>query len=235
MSVAQKQKSTVKLLVYALGIRPEEFLLLPDDHGWISTKELLKALAQDGTTLREGALKEAALVTAPDELEISDKMIRAKVRQPVEQNDYIEPPGLLYYGARQKAYPIIREKGLNGQPQVILCATSKDALKLGQRRDQDPVLVTIHARNACESGLVFSKWGDLYLTGYVDARFLSGPTIKEPLAPTKTPKPSPAEREILPGSFNVTEENLQKAYKQKGLKKEIAWKKERRQQSRKDS
>jgi len=69
----------------------------------------------------------------------------------------------------------------------------------------------------------------------VPADCLMGPPVEERPAPARSKpaaKPTLPPPEALPGSFVVTPEQVEKPYRQKGLRKRIAWKEERRRRRR---
>lgn len=246
----QKQISLIKLLTYALGVRPDEFGLVPDPLGWVGLKELVKAVNEepDWRFVRETSVVEAATRLAPEALELDadGRRVRALERRDPERDYAADPPPHLYYGARRRAWPVIKERGLNAPEGgvLVLVADPEYALRLGRRRDAEPVLVTVQARLAGERGAYFSLFGDkLWLCDWVPAECLMGPPIPEKLPEKKPQKPAPPPQpawapiaptaESMPGSYLVTAEDMAvKPYKRKGLKKEIDWKNERRKDSR---
>ena len=230
-----KQESLARLLLYALGVSPQEFYLLPDAQGWVSIKELMQALGQDehSPNVREGAIREAVTLLAPQDLEITPSHIRARQRQPLAMEYAVQPPGQLYYAVKSRAYHHILTHGLlaGEQGPLVLSPARELALSLGQRRGgNDVIVVTIQARQAKEQGAVFDLLGeDMYLCQYIAPNMLSGPAAPEqPLkkAPARKPEPDP---HIIPFMLN---EDAPKPYKQKGLKKEVEWKNQRRKNRR---
>lgn len=230
-----RRDSLTRLLIYALGVNPHEFYLVPNAQGWVSIKELIRALNQDEHSphVRESAIREAAEMLASDELEITPSHIRARTREPLPMEYAIDPPGHLYFGARAKSYAHVLQNGLQaGETGPLILSPSKEhALKLSRRREPEPILLTIQARKAKERGVVFDLLGpDMYLCQYVGPEFLLGPAAPEP--PVK--KGAAAPRELVPdmGAF-VLPGDAMKPYKQKGLKKEVAWKQQRQRDKRK--
>ncbi len=230
-----KEKALVRMLVYVLGVCPAEFALVPDEEGWVEVKELLKALHEDPAWrhLRQGMVADAAQRLAPGELELAGRKLRCLSRRPPQPRPDPAPPAHLYLGLRRRAWPVVQRKGLAaGAKGPLLLAAGKDtALRLGRRRDSQPVLVTVQARQAQGRGVEFSAWGEgLYLCSWLPAACLMGPSLPERPAPRQKKKeePPPAPAEVTPGSFLVTPEDLEKPYKQKGLRKKVKWKEERR-------
>ena len=186
-----KEVTLVRNLTYALGRAPAEFGLVPDEEGWVSLKDLIKAFAQEEglTGVRESMVKDAAARLAPDELEVEDRRIRARERTYARPRYGEEPPPHIFIRVRRKAWPAISKRGLDsgpGRPAWVFSSNQDLARKLGKRRDNEAVLVTVQAAQAMERGTVFAGWGEeLYLADWVDASCLMGPPIDEKLFPPK--------------------------------------------------
>ena len=243
-----KEVTLVRNLSYALGRAPAEFGLVPDDEGWVSIKELIKAFAQEEGLkgVRESMVMDAASRLAADELELDGKRIRCRERSYQRQRYGEEPPAHIYIAVRRKAWPALSKRGLDSgpdRPAWIFSSNKALAQKLGKRRDNEAVLVTVQAARAMEMGAVFAGWGDeCYLADWVPAECLMGPPIDEKLfPPKKPPKPKKEDQgpkmpalDEMPGSFVLNMDEEEKPYKRKGLKKEINWKNERRKGRRKN-
>ena len=153
----------------------------------------------------------------------------------------VVPPKLLYHCVRQKAYPVVSQKGLSpmGQHHVFLATTEDMARRMGKRRDSKPALVTVQAQRACEAGVAFSMQGKLiYMVDHVPVGYFTGPPLpKEKKEATKPKKEVPSTPESLPGSFTLdmerSHELQQQGLKRKRARKEIAWKKDARKFRRK--
>ncbi len=238
---SQKEDNLMRMLRYVLGVAPAEFGLVPGPEGWVPIKELLAALHQEEgwRHVRASMIADAASRLAPELVELDEKLVRASERSHPLPDYGVSPPAHLYLGARRKAWPVLHRRGLeaphDGRPWVL--ATEQDAaLKLGQRRDSEPVLVTVQAHQAMDQGAVFPAWGDYFLCEWAPAAALMGPPIDEQASPKKKPKPKAQPEqgpampppEAMPGSFAVTPDDVEKPYKRKGINKDIAWKRERR-------
>ncbi|KIX13842.1 RNA 2'-phosphotransferase [Dethiosulfatarculus sandiegensis] len=237
-----KEKALVRMLTYALSINPAEFGILPDSEGWYPLKELVKALGQQEgfKHVRETMIKDAAARLAPDKLEVSGKLVRALEKTPPRPVYGEDPPAHLHLGVKRKAWPVIKKKGLNPREgdRIILAADREEALLLGKRRDTEPVMITVQAHQAMDQGVVFALWGEsLYLADWLPAKCLTGPAVEENLPVKKPAKPKPEkslmpEPDAMPGSFLIAQDEMEKPYKKKGLKKEISWKNERKKANR---
>ncbi|MCB2188767.1 MAG: RNA 2'-phosphotransferase [Deltaproteobacteria bacterium] len=239
----QKEHALVRLLIYALGVQPAEFGLVPDEEGWVRVKDLLAALHDEEgwRHVRQTMLADASTRLDPDALEMEANRLRARERRYPPPDYTADPPAHLYLGLRRRAWPVVHQKGLEareGGPLVL--ATDPDlALRLGRRRDQEPLLITVQAHLAKNEGAMFPAWGEegLFLTEWVPAGCLLGPPLDEAETTKKPPSKKPAAPAAPAppehaGSFFITPEPTEKPYKQKGLKKNIAWKKERREKQR---
>ena len=180
--VKQQKESLARFLNYVLGLRPDEFGLVPDEEGWIPIKELLQALSEEEgwRGVREGNIRE--LLRDPDlnGLEQNENMIRcapAETQLTYGPYQQAQPPKLLYCAVRRKGYPVILENGLRAtsRPFLSLALTREMALRLGRRRDSEPVLLTVQAEKAHDRGLIFYRPQELiYLVERCGQGFVHG-------------------------------------------------------------
>lgn len=229
-----------KYIVYVLGRRPDEFGLVPDAEGWIKMKDLLKAInEEDGWHhVRRAHIDEIVLTQPVAAIEISDTRARALSREhlPVPQPAN-RPPKLLYACIRRRAHPVVLEKGLNAsEGEKIVLATATDlALRIGRRRDPQPVLVTVNVEQVLARGTALERVGDLIYTA--DAIpvgcFTCPPLPKEKL---NAPKPAiederASRREA--GTFVLNPSRFEPGNRKSEVDRkrgEQDWKKERRRQ-----
>ena len=205
----QQRQALSRFLIYVLGHRPDEFGLVLDEQGFVPLKELLMAVKEEEgwSFVRESHISE--LLREPDRtgFEVRDKMIRVQPKDPALVSgppEIVSPPNLLYHAARRKAHPAILGRGLGPGPRpwVPLFTTRDMALRVGKRRDSQPVLLTIHAARAEAHGVIFTRPQELiYLVESLAPEFLTGPPLpkERPVAEKKkkTSKPEPP----TPGSF----------------------------------
>ena len=201
-----QRQALSRFLTYLLGHRPDEFGLVSDPDGFMPLKDVLMALKEEEgwSFVRQSHIED--LLRDPDRtrFEVKDKLIRVVPEDSsLEPGPYpaARPPALLYHAARPRAYPVILERGLRpgARPFVPLFVTPEMALRVGRRRDPKPVLLTIQAARAAESGVVFYRPQELiYLVDLLAPDFLTGPPLpKEKPAPKEAPRPEPPH----PGSF----------------------------------
>jgi len=234
--VAKKNKRKVanlsRLMSYILGNRPDEFGLVPDKEGYITTKEFLKAINEEPNMayVRESHVREVLLDERDGTFEIDGKKMRSTKRNfcPVNKGrDLASLPKILFKGVRRKAYPYILKSGLlPGSKEHVVMTKDRDlAVRIARRLDQEPIIIEIRAGTAIENGITFYPFGDsLYLADMVPVQFISGPPLPKEL-PSKE-EPLKKEREIAPGSFILKAERDPDLKRRKKVKKGIGWKEE---------
>ena len=243
----QQRESLIRMLNYVLGHHPDEFGLVPDEEGFVSKKELIQALHEEEgwTFVRESHLQSITLENNKLGIEFTDKMIRVSpevTRLDLGPRPEVAPPALLYFGARRRAYPAILKYGLlpAGSPWVALYSEKEMALRVGQRRDRQPILLTILAERAYQRGTRFLSLSEsVFLVEKIAPDLLSGPPLpkEKPVPEKKKSAPAPAQPPT-PGSFLLDPERdpdpgrrMKRSKRSKG-KGESDWKRSARRQRR---
>ena len=221
-----------KMLAYLLGHRPDEFGLVLEPGGWIPVKQLLQALHEEPgfTRARAADLERLAVLVSPPPLELSGDRVRGLNPESPELRHDPEGslPPALYLAISPKIHLPVWEEGLRPPPgrELVLARTPEMARRLGKRRANDPVPVTVHAQAAAKKGLVFQAYGEeLYLTSAAIPREflqLPGPQI-EALPARAAPKPKAPP---TPGSLMLDLPQMLSGKPEKGRKRdEPEWKK----------
>lgn len=240
MKPQQSTRRLEKFIVYALGRRPDEFGLVPAADGWVKLKDLIKALnEEDGWRhVRRSHIDEIVLTQPAPEIEINDNRVRARCRahlpvpQPVDR-----PPKLLYTCVRRRAYFVVLEKGIAAaEGEKILLAAAPDlALRIGRRRDPQPVLLTVNVDQALPHGIGLHRFGELiYLADAIPCGCFTGPPPpkEKPVAVKPAMEPERASRHE-PGTFVLDPSRFDPAGRKSDptrKRREQDWKKDRRQQ-----
>ncbi|MBN1255706.1 MAG: RNA 2'-phosphotransferase [Deltaproteobacteria bacterium] len=245
MSHRHKVTALSKLMAYILRHRPDEFGMVLDEDGYVSLKELQQAITEEPgwSYVRRSHIMEAVLTSDRERFEVKDERIRAAYGHSLPQAIRYEPgspPPALYHGTRRKAYTHILQHGLNpmGRQYVHLATSPELAVRIGRRRDPQPVLLEIQAQRASDEGIIFYQANPLiYLTEHIPPDYISGPPISKVLPdkkqtekrPLEKREEPPLERE-LPGSvlLNMRMEPLRK--KEKGRTWKDSSRKHRRKQ-----
>ncbi|OGP94786.1 MAG: hypothetical protein A2Z19_02940 [Deltaproteobacteria bacterium RBG_16_54_18] len=218
-----------KLLTYILVHRPDEFGLVPDHEGFIPLKDLQQAIAEEEgwSYVRTSHITEVAYGIDREKFELADDRIRGALH--TVRYEAATPPQTLYYGSRRRAYPHILQRGLDpGDKQYVPLAIDPAlALRIGRRRDPDPILVEINAQRANDQGVAFYQTHPLlYLAAHIPPAYISGPPIAE-IMPEKKQHPrqwenheEPSAIQELPGSvlLNLRMEPLRREKKGKTWK-----------------
>jgi len=174
----QGEVTLVYLLSYVVGMRPDEFGLLPDFGGWIDVSDLVKVLQGDSfwcsvsQTIIRKILQRLAI---EDFLELVGTKVRClKYCPPLPEYGLVLPANL-YYAVRRRACKFICEYGLAAPKSgnLILTIDPDKALFLGRRYDNKPILVTVQAHQAVIHGVIFVRWGEQWLCDWIPVSCLT--------------------------------------------------------------
>ena len=196
----------LKLLIYILGRHPDEFGLVPDSDGYVKVKDLLKAVCEeDGWRhVRLKHIDDLFLTLGDPPLERDGNLIRARNREKVPpQTEVANPPRLLYTCVRQRAYPVVYNKGITGMgvPRVILSSDRKLAERIGRRYDRRAVLLTVNTRQCQARGIQFFSVGEcVFWAVEIPQECFSGPPLPEEKPSLKKPVKDD-QAPPTPGSF----------------------------------
>jgi len=201
-------ETLARMLAYMLGRRPDEFGLVLEEGGWMQIKKLLQSLHEEPgfTRVRREDLERLAALISPPPLEISGERVRSLAPPSPELRRDLEasPPSLLYLAIPPKIHALVWEQGLKpaGSREIVLARQPEMALRLGKRRDNEPILVTIQATAAARAGISFQAYGEeLFLspTG-IPREFLQVPPLPKEAPssrPAAKPKAHPAPGALL--------------------------------------
>jgi len=236
-----KTENLSRLMMYILGYKPYEFGLVPDNDGFFSYKELLKAIHEEPGWghIRQGHINEVLLGKDRDLFQTEEKRIRAmdKHWNLDLENPAQSPPKILLIGIRRRAHPVVMEKGLRRieDSYYVLSPESEMAERIGKRRDERPVLLEIMAGVAREEGYLLYAFGNLFLAPEISVRHIAGPPVPKDIIkareekPGKTHKPHP---DFQAGTFVLDlNRDVDQSYKLAGRKKK-GWKEEARKHRR---
>lgn len=147
-----------------------------DEHGW---REVSDLVANHGFTMEE--LREIVANNNKQRYEFSEDMTRIRARQghsiqvDVELAEAI-PPDVLYHGTAKDFVDSIMMQGiLKGKRLYVHLSTTVDmATKVGERHGE-PVVLTIDAKRMSEDGIrFFLSRNGVWLTEFVDAKYIVG-------------------------------------------------------------
>ena len=232
-----------KFLTYILGRQPDEFGLVPDENGYVKTKDLMKVLSEEPgwRHIRLNQIREMIHTSRSPEVEIENNLIRAVNRGHLFLPEFPDIlPKLLYYPVRQRAYPAILENGLrsvvSGQ-QIVLADDHQLAYRLGRRIDPSPIILTVNTTQASKQGVTIRRFGSqLFLLDGLPIGCFSGPPLpKNRPIPKKEPKPDAKTGPKTPGSYLMdltAEPQIKSKYTKGSRRRKNEWKRERKRKSR---
>lgn len=198
-------------MIYILGYRPDEFGLVPDPDGYIPYKELLQAIheEQGWGYVRQGHFNEILMGNDRSLFQWDEKRIRVlkrdwqlDLKNPLDNN----LPKILFIAVRRRSHAHVMEKGLSSSPDKYLPLSPEKemAIRIGSRRDQNPVLLEVMAHPAKQVGIPFYAFGHLLLAKEIPKDFISGPPVSRDVVPVREERAKRTEERPLdftPGSF----------------------------------
>lgn len=138
-----------KLMSGALRHFPEELDLEPDEKGWVSFPALVDAVHDRYVWATEGAVRAVVGADPKGRFQLREDRIRAAYGHSIEvalgpvQPE--EPPTQLYHATSRSDLDAVLVQGLSpmDRNEVHMSPTREEALEVGQRHDDQPVLLAI--------------------------------------------------------------------------------------------
>lgn len=231
-----------KLLVYMLGRQPDEFGLLPDENGYVKIKDLLKAMGEEPgwRHVRLNQIREVTYTTRSPPVEMENKLIRAVDRSRLFAPEIPDTyPKLLYYPVRQRAYPVVLEKGLTSATagyHLILTGDLDFAQRLGRRIDPSPVILTVNSDSIRKKGATLWRFGkQLFLSDCLPLGSFNGPPLpKNRPDPKQADVPKPQDAPKTPGSYFLDltiDSSVNDPFKKGSRQRKNQWKRDRKRKS----
>lgn len=238
----QKQiEQFAKFSTYVLGRYPDEFGLVLDDNGYIKTKEFIQAVTEtDGWRhVRSSHINDMLLMLNNPPVEVDQNRIRAKDRGRLSHYITCEnPPKLLYVSIRHKSYLSVLDNGVHptAHARIICCKNREMAETIGKRRDNQPIILTVHVRKVLDLGLTFLSSGErLCLTDVIPADCFTGPPLPKeiPAVKKQTKKMDTIEaykKQAQAGTFTLSmDKPAERKFKGKKKEKDASWKRNKKQ------
>ncbi len=188
-----------KFLSLVLRHRPDEYGLKMDGHGFVDFEDLVDVLVAEDVVAEDAEEQVQGLVEGSERrrFEITDGRIRAlyghsaRVNLDLPEDD---PPAVLYHGTTPGTAHRVAGEGLApaGRAYVHLSATREEALAVGRRHDDNPVLLEIDTAASREAGITFHQATDLiWLCPALPVDVLTIPELPEVVAAPPRPRPAP--------------------------------------------
>ncbi len=170
-----------KTVSYALRHKPEEFNLKLDKEGFVLLEELLQGLNQSGKFAERIEKTDIEYVIAHSDkrrLEIVGEKIRALYGHSKSASVTKEagvPSAILYHGTARRFIDSIKQNGLlpMSRQYVHLSADIEMAVRVGERRDNSPIILTIDAKQAFADGIKFYYGNErVWLCDSIPAKYI---------------------------------------------------------------
>lgn len=175
----KKREQLSRYLSYLLRHNPAQLGLTLDADGFVSLERLIAGIRQE---------KRWAWITLQDIAEIQEKSgknrfeivgdrIRALYGHTLPSkvhHDEVAPPEILYHGTPRKNLQSILKKGISPMHRqyVHLSSTPEEAVNVGERRDERPVIIRVRALDAYNSGVKFYRAGLVFLSNPIPPKYL---------------------------------------------------------------
>jgi len=154
-----------------------------DGFGWVDIQKLVSHMATRVPSLSLAHILEIVDRDPQKRFEILGTKIRAKAghRYPMQLGtEPVRPPAVLYHGTSKTAAQLIFSKGLlrMGKAYVHLASTKERARRVGLRKSQSPIILSIRAGEAHDAEIKFwrsgqvSPDGEIYLSEEIPAEFI---------------------------------------------------------------
>jgi putative RNA 2'-phosphotransferase len=184
-----------KFLSLVLRHRPDDYGLEMDEQGSVDLDDLIDVLVAEDILAEDAEEAIRSLVEGSERrrFAIENGRVRAlyghsaRVRLSFPEH---EPPSILYHGTTLRTARRIQEEGLQPgeRAHVHLSGTRDEAVSVGRRHTDDPVLLEIDTAKARQAGVKFTQASDLI--------WISDPipleAIQFPELPEASAAPSPA-------------------------------------------
>lgn len=235
-----KVENLARFLLYVLGLRPDEFGLVPNLDGFVRQKELLQAIHEEEgwSYVRQSHINEVLMGKDRLLFHTEGKRIRVQERKWHLDLDTPAPapPRILFVAVRKRAHPVVMENGLISKDGMHLVLSPDKAMaeRIGKRRDQHPVVLEIMSGIAEEQGIRFYTFGNLFICPQLPARFIAGPPVPKDIlekhheTPAKKAKSVPAQDDPAPGTFSLDSSRDPDLRRRAKGKKRKGWKEEAR-------
>lgn len=191
--VIKKREGLSKIISHALRHKPDKYGLELDPEGWVEMESLIQALKHIDNCWQSLMYYDILKM-----IDLSDKKrheVKAQRIGPEYKNEYgwyirakyghsfdgkiynekQEPPRVLYHGTTSTSADIILREGLSSMDRqyVHLSQKMEEAVRVGKRRQSQPVILEINAKKAFEGGCNFYLGNDeIWLSDFIPPRFI---------------------------------------------------------------
>jgi len=173
-------KELSKEISYILRHNPQEYGLTLDNEGWVDLATLISSLRMQEQYKRlESADVESMVLYANKKRHvIHEGRIKAlyghTLKEKIEKEP-TQPPEILFHGTSRKSAENIMKEGLLSQNRqyVHLSQDKETASRVGKRKDKNPVILAVEAKQAWSAGICFYLGNEnIWLSDSIPSDFL---------------------------------------------------------------
>ena len=170
-----------KEISYALRHAPEKYGLCIDENGWANIDALISVLREQKRfeSLSIDDIEKMIHDSEKERHQLQDGKIRAlyghSIKEKIVKNP-AKPPDVLYHGTARKFIENIFAIGLISKDRqyVHLSKDVKTAIMVGKRRDDNPVVLKINAKQAWKNGILFYAGNEsIWLADAIPSKYIS--------------------------------------------------------------
>jgi len=166
-----------KLISYILRHHPQKYGLSLDRYGFARLKDLVRAISQKKKWVSEESIRRLVEESEKKRFEIRGDKIRATYGHTIEVKHLspeVEPPEILFHGTSGRRVASILKDGLKPMKRqyVHLSQTEQEAYRVGRRKDANPVVLRVRAKEASCQGIRFRKCGTVYIAKQIPGKFI---------------------------------------------------------------
>lgn len=169
-----------KLLNAMLSLCPDVYGLVLNDEGWISIKELHRAVVcEDSFSYITPAFLTQFFLINNQQYEVNGCMVKRRDISPFLPLPVESPPDVLYVAVSSRSYDAVKKNGLKGVAgRVVLFVTSELAVSVVERRFSSYVLLQIKTDRAMDLGCRFCLYGEsIYLSDHIPSNAIVFPLL----------------------------------------------------------
>lgn len=165
-----------KYIAYLLRHEPEDMEV--SDEGFLELSQLLEKLRDCWPEITRRDIQELVERDPKGRYEISGNRIRARYGHSIDVQPTLNEAeaDFLFHGTAPKSAENILEEGLKskGRQKVHLSATVEDAVQVGKRRTENPIILRVDVARAQKEGVNVERASDkVFVADYVPAKFIS--------------------------------------------------------------
>ncbi len=166
-----------RFMSFVLRHKPQNFGLVPDQHGFVNIQDLITVLKNRYENVHNSDVEQVVQNSPKRRFEIEGEKIRARYGHSIDvvpREAPCQPPDCLYHGTSPAMKQTIMTEGIKPMRRkfVHLSKTNQEALQVGKRKSKNPIVFTVNAKEAHRQGISFYDMELVVLTEGIPAEFI---------------------------------------------------------------